>query len=69
MNHNRLQVFTGNANPALAHEICDNLGIQVGRATDSTYATGQPGIGFFLQGASGANRDYGFASFTARDQP
>lgn len=40
-------------------------GIQVGRATDSTYATGQPGIGFFLQGASGVNRDYGFASFTA----
>jgi hypothetical protein len=44
-------------------------GIQVGRAIDSTYATGQPGIGFFLQGASGVNRDYGFASFTACDQP
>jgi hypothetical protein len=44
-------------------------GIQVGRATDSTYATGQPGIGFFLQGASGVNRDYGFAGFAASDEP
>lgn len=44
-------------------------GVQVGRATDSTYATGQPGIGFFLQGTAGVNRDYGFTSFTASDKP
>ncbi len=43
-------------------------GVQVGRAIDDTYATGQPGIGFFLQGASGVNSDYGFTSFTASDK-
>ncbi|MGA3097617.1 MAG: ribose-phosphate pyrophosphokinase [Bryobacteraceae bacterium] len=41
MNHNRLQVFTGNANPALAHEICDNLGIQVGRAMVKQFSDGE----------------------------
>jgi hypothetical protein len=43
-------------------------GVQVGRATDSTYATGQPGIGFFLSGTPGVNRDYGFTRFTASDK-
>jgi hypothetical protein len=43
-------------------------GVQIGRAADSTYATGRPGIGFFLQGTAGVNRDYGFTSFTANDQ-
>ncbi len=41
MNHNRLQVFTGNANPALAHEICDTLGIQVGRAMVKQFSDGE----------------------------
>lgn len=40
-------------------------GAQVAQATDSTYAAGRPGMGFFLQGAAGPNRDYGFTSFTA----
>lgn len=44
-------------------------GVQVGRATDDAYATGQPGIGFFLKGDPGVNRDYGFTSFTASDLP
>lgn len=43
-------------------------GVQVARATDGTYATGRPGIGFFLQGATGVNRDYGFTSFMASDE-
>jgi len=42
-------------------------GVQVAQATDSTYPTGQPGVGFFLQGTTGVNRDYGFTSFTASD--
>lgn len=43
-------------------------GAQIGRATDSNWATGQPGMGFFLQGAAGVNRDYGFTSLAAYDQ-
>jgi hypothetical protein len=41
--------------------------VQVLQATDSTYKNGSPGMGFYLEGASGVNRDYGFASFTATD--
>lgn len=42
-------------------------GVQVVQATDSTFPDGSPGIGFFLQGATGLNQDYGFTSFTASD--
>jgi hypothetical protein len=42
-------------------------GVQVARATDSHYATGNPGMGFFLEGTAPVNRDYGFTSFTASD--
>ncbi len=44
-------------------------GVEVARATDSTFAGGSPGMGFFLQGVTGLNRDYGFTSFTATDGP
>ncbi len=44
-------------------------GVQVLQASDDTYATGSPGIGFYLEGASGMNADYGFTSFTASDAP
>jgi hypothetical protein len=40
--------------------------VQVARATDDTYANGNPGMGVFLQGA-GSNRDYGFSSFSAAE--
>lgn len=43
-------------------------GAQVLQATDNTYTTGSPGMGFFLQGTTGVNRDYGFTSFTASDE-
>jgi hypothetical protein len=43
-------------------------GVQVLQATDSTYATGSPGIGFYIQGTSPVSSDYGFTSFTASDQ-
>ena len=42
-------------------------GVQIAQATDSTYATGNPGVGFFLEGTAGVNRDYGFTRFTASD--
>jgi hypothetical protein len=42
-------------------------GVQVLQATDGTYASGSPGIGFYLRGVPGVNRDYGFTSFTASD--
>lgn len=42
-------------------------GVQVLQATDSTYSSGSPGVGFFLQGASGLNANYGFSNFTATD--
>lgn len=42
--------------------------VQVAQATDKAYSGGSPGMGFFLQGATAMNRDYGFASFTASDQ-
>jgi len=42
-------------------------GAQVVQATDSTYTSGSPGIGFFLQGGTGVNADYGFTRFSASD--
>lgn len=42
-------------------------GVEVLRATDSTYTNGSPGIGFFLQGSGVSNNDFGFTSFTASD--
>ena len=42
-------------------------GAQIVQVTDSTYTSGSPGIGFFLQGASSLNANYGFSSFSATD--
>jgi hypothetical protein len=42
-------------------------GVQMLQVTDTTYKNGSPGIGLFLQGASGLNANYGFSSFTATD--
>ena len=38
------------------------------RAKDDTYATGNPGVGFFLQGGIGVNKYDGFTSFKASDR-
>ena len=38
------------------------------QAVDDTYTSGSPGIGVFLQGATGLDADYGFSNFTATDQ-
>jgi len=42
-------------------------GVLVAEATDSTYTTGSPGIGFFLQGSAGRASEFGFSNFTASD--
>lgn len=45
-------------------------GVLMGQATDSTYTSGSPGMGFNLNGIPGClgtNPDYGFTSFTAVD--
>ena len=44
-------------------------GIEVARVTDGTYATGQPGIGFFLSHPTGTNGSYGFTTFTVTASP
>ena len=43
-------------------------GAQVVQAVDSTYATGSPGMGFYIEGGSASQQsDYGFTSFSASD--
>jgi ribose-phosphate pyrophosphokinase len=37
----RLKIFTGNANPALTREICDALGIEVGKLMIQTFSDGE----------------------------
>ncbi|MGH7146499.1 MAG: ribose-phosphate diphosphokinase, partial [Nitrospiraceae bacterium] len=36
-----LQIFSGNANPALAHEICAYLGTKLGEATVGSFSDGE----------------------------
>jgi hypothetical protein len=42
-------------------------GVQMVRTTDNTFTNGNPGIGFFIDGASGVNANFGFSSFTATE--
>ena len=49
-------VFTGYVN-----------NVQVIQGTDSTFTSGNPGIGMFIQGATGLNNRFGFSSFSATD--
>jgi hypothetical protein len=44
-------------------------GMEVLRATDDTYKSGSPGMGFYLLRGSGVNGDYGFTRFVATDGP
>jgi chitodextrinase len=41
--------------------------IQVAQATDNVFTSGRPGMGFFLQAATGVNSDFGFTNFKATD--
>jgi hypothetical protein len=54
MSGRRIEVFVNSA--------------RIMQATDTAFSTGNPGIGFFLQGIEGeANPDFGFSRFTATD--
>jgi hypothetical protein len=44
-------------------------GVPMLQAIDRTFASGNPGLGFFLGGATGVAREYGFTSFTASNTP
>jgi len=39
--------------------------VAVVSVNDSTFPTGNPGMGFYLQGMTGVNADYGFTSYSA----
>src|SRR5207249_9191502 len=41
MNPDRLKIFTGSANPALADELCRCLGISLGKASLRQFADGE----------------------------
>jgi ribose-phosphate pyrophosphokinase len=41
MNEERLKLFSGNANPALAREICDIMGIPLGKADVGRFSDGE----------------------------
>ena len=43
-------------------------GVQMIQTTDDTFKTGNPGMGFFIDGATGENGNYGFSSFMATDR-
>ena len=43
-------------------------GVEIFHTSDSTpFTDGNPGIGFYLQGATGTNADYGFSCYAASD--
>jgi hypothetical protein len=44
-------------------------GVKVAEAVDATFSGGSPGMGFFIKGAAGDGRDYGFTRFSASDEP
>jgi len=43
-------------------------GEQIGQVADNKFTSGNPGMGFFLDGATGVNRDFGFTNFMATDR-
>ena len=43
-------------------------GVQMLQTTDDTFKSGNPGMGFFIDRATGVNSDFGFTSFMATDR-
>jgi hypothetical protein len=43
-------------------------GIQMIKVTDDAFKSGNPGMGFFIDGATGVNGDFGFSKFIATDK-
>src|ERR1700684_1207150 len=41
MNPDRIKIFTGSANPAVAHEMCSNLGLEVGQVKLKRFSDGE----------------------------
>ena len=41
MTHDRIKIFTGNANPSLAREICTSLGLEMGDASVKQFSDGE----------------------------
>jgi len=39
--YDKIRVFTGNSNPALAHKICEGLGVPLGNARVKTFSDGE----------------------------
>jgi ribose-phosphate pyrophosphokinase len=46
MNPERIKLFTGNSNPVLAHEICQQLGLDMGSATVKQFSDGETYVQF-----------------------
>lgn len=44
-------------------------GVEIARATESTFATGQPGMAFWRGGSCGHRGDYGFTHYAATSLP
>ncbi len=44
MRFDRIKILTGNANPALAHEICAHLDVEIARTSVKTFADGETWI-------------------------
>jgi len=42
-------------------------GVQQLQVSDTTYSTGNPGIGFFVQGITGVDNQFGFTNYNATD--
>jgi hypothetical protein len=43
-------------------------GVQITQVRDYLFTKGNPGIGFYIEGATGVDRQYGFSSFKATSE-
>lgn len=43
-------------------------GVQITQARDYLFTKGNPGIGFYIEGTTGVNQQYGFSSFSATSE-
>jgi hypothetical protein len=43
-------------------------GAQVIQLSDDRFASGNPGVGYYLEGATGVIGDFGFSNFMATDK-
>jgi hypothetical protein len=43
-------------------------GVQMVQLSDDRFTSGNPGVGYYLEGATGVIGDFGFSSFVATDR-